>query len=44
MDDSIRWVVGFLVAVLIASLIVFARGEPRHGEPTPPPAVVATVA
>jgi hypothetical protein len=37
-DDPIRLVVGLFVAVLIAALIVFARGEPSHGEPTAQPA------
>jgi hypothetical protein len=40
MDGSTRWVVGILVAVLIVALIAYARGEPRHGEPTAPASVV----
>ena len=33
-----NWVVGLLAILAIAGLVSLARGEPRHGEPTPPPA------
>jgi hypothetical protein len=44
MDGPLRWIVAILVVAAIIGLVALARGEPRHGEPTPPPAVVATVA
>ena len=34
MDGTTRLIVGVLIAVLVVALIAFARGEPRHGEPT----------
>jgi hypothetical protein len=44
MEQGVRWAVAFAVALFIVALIAFARGEPRHGEPTPPPAVIVTAA
>ncbi len=37
MDSPTRLIVGVLVAVLVVALIAFARGEPRHAEPTAAP-------
>ncbi len=37
MDGPLRWVVAILVVAAIIGLIVFARGVPEHGDPTPPP-------
>ena len=37
MDSPIRWVIVILVVAAIIGLVVFARGEPRRGEPTAPP-------
>ena len=37
MDGPVRWVVAILVVAAIIALVAFARGEPEHGEPTPPP-------
>jgi hypothetical protein len=44
MDQSIRWVIGIVVAVAIVALIAFARGTPEHGEPQPATTVITPVA
>jgi hypothetical protein len=43
-DGPLRWVVAILVVAAIIGLIAFARGEPEHGEPTAPTAVVQMAA
>jgi hypothetical protein len=43
MDGPFRWVVAILIVAAIIGLVTFARGEPRHGEPTAPPAAVRVV-
>ena len=43
MDRPVRWVVAILVAAAIVAFVAFARGEPEHGEPTPPPAAIQVV-
>ena len=40
MDGPLRWVVAILIVAAIIALVVFARGEPQHGEPTAPPAAI----
>jgi hypothetical protein len=40
MDSPIRWVIVILIVAAIIGLVVLARGEPRHGEPTAPPSTV----
>ncbi len=40
MDGPLRWVVVILVVAAIIGLIAFARGDPEHGEPTAPTAVI----
>ena len=42
MDRSGRWIVGLIIALSIALLLAFARGEPWRGGPEP--AAVAEVA
>jgi hypothetical protein len=37
MDGPLRWVVAIVVVAAIIGLVTLARGEPAHGEPTPPP-------
>ena len=34
MEESRRWIVAIVAALAIAALILLARGEPGHGEPT----------
>jgi hypothetical protein len=43
MDRPTNLVLAIVVVVLILGLIAFARGEPRHGEPTAPPAAMRVV-
>jgi hypothetical protein len=43
MDRPSNLVLAIVVAALILGLIAFARGEPRHGEPTAPPAAMRMV-
>ncbi len=43
MDDGPRWLVAIVVAIAIAALVAFARGEPEHGEPPPAAAAVISV-
>jgi hypothetical protein len=43
MDGALRWVVAIVVVAAIIGLVGLARGEPRHGEPTAPPAAVELV-
>jgi hypothetical protein len=38
MDRGLRWVVAIVITAAIVALVAFARGEPRHAEPTAPPA------
>ena len=40
MDGPFRWAIAILIVAAIIALIVFARGEPEHGEPTAPPTVL----
>ena len=44
MDGPLRWIVGILVVAAIIALVAFARGEPEHGDPTPPPAAFVHIA
>jgi hypothetical protein len=37
-----NWIVGLLAILAIVGLVSLARGEPRHGEPSPPPAAAMT--
>jgi hypothetical protein len=43
MDRWVRSVVAVFVVLAIIGLLAFARGDVRHGEPTPPPAAAAAV-
>ena len=43
MDGPFRWVIAILIVAAIIALVVFARGEPEHGEPTAPPAAIQVV-
>ena len=42
MDDTLRWVVGLIIALALVLLLVFARGEPDggRGDPSSPATVV----
>ena len=40
MDGPFRWAIAILVVAAIIALVVFARGEPEHAEPTAPPAAI----
>jgi hypothetical protein len=42
-DGPFRWVVAILIVAAIIALVVFARGEPEHGEPAAPPAAIVMV-
>jgi hypothetical protein len=42
-DGPFRWVVAILIVAAIIALVVFARGEPEHGDPTAPSAAIVTV-
>jgi hypothetical protein len=42
MEDSRRWVVAIVAALAIIGLLLFARGEPAHGDPATPSAVVTS--
>ena len=41
MDGPFRWVVAILIVAAIIALVVFARGEPQHGEPLGPRAAIS---
>ena len=43
MDGPLRWVVAILVVAAIVALVAFARGDPQHGEPTAPAAIVVNM-
>jgi hypothetical protein len=43
MDGTTRLIVGVLIAALVVALVAFARGEPRHGEPTAAPSAALHV-
>ena len=38
-----RWALAILITAAIIGLVVLARGEPQHGEPTAPTAIVRVV-
>ena len=44
MDRWLRWVFAIVFTLALIGLVVLARGEPRHGEPTPAPAAAAVMA
>jgi hypothetical protein len=39
-DGPFRWAIAILIVAAIIALVVFARGEPEHGEATAPPAAI----